>query len=74
MKIGSGKYFLLISVSLIGAVVTSLNILPHDALGQGPSVVKEQVSNTSNTSDISSKLQNFDSYRQKKQQEFLTVN
>ena len=60
MKIGSGKYFLLISVSLIGAVTPSLNILTHDALGQGPSVVKEQVSNTLNTSDISSKLQNFE--------------
>jgi len=60
MKIGSGKYFLLISVSLIGALTPSLNILTHDALGQGPSVVKEQVSNTLNTSDISSKLQNFE--------------
>jgi len=60
MKIGSGKYFLLISVSLIGALTPSLNILTHDILGQGPSVVKEQVSNTLNTSDISSKLQNFE--------------
>jgi hypothetical protein len=60
MKSGSGKYFLLISVSLIGAVILSLNKLPHDALGQGPSVVKEQVSNTLNTSDISTKLQNYE--------------
>ena len=59
-EIGSGKYFLLISVSLIAAVVPSHNILTHDALGQGPSVVKEQVSNILNTSDISSKLQNFE--------------
>ena len=59
MKIGSGKYFLLISVSLIGALTPFLNILTHDTLGQGPSVVKEQVSNTLN-SDISSKLQNFE--------------
>ena len=60
MKIGSGKYFLLILVSLIGALTPSLNILTHDTLGQGPSVVKEQVSNTLNTSDISSKLQKFE--------------
>ena len=57
MKSGSSKYFLLISVSLIGAVVPSHNILTHDTLGQGPNVVKEQVSNILNTSDISSKLQ-----------------
>ena len=60
MKIGSGKYFLLISVSLIGTVIHSLIILPYDAVGQGPSVVKEQVSNTLNTSNISSKIQNFE--------------
>ena len=60
MKSGSNKYFLLISLSLIGAVVPSHNILTHDALGQGPSVVKEQVSNILNTSDTSSKLQNFE--------------
>lgn len=60
MKIGNGKYFLLISVSLIGSLTPSLNILTHDTLGQGPNVVKEQVSNTLNTSDISSKLQNFE--------------
>jgi len=43
MIIGSGKYFLLISVSLIVAVVPSLNILTHDAVGQGSIVVKEHV-------------------------------
>jgi len=44
MKSGSSKYFLLISVSLIGAVVPSLNFLTHGAVGQGPIVVKEHVS------------------------------
>ena len=59
MKIGSGKYFLLISVTLLGAVIPSFTILTNDVLGQGLNLMKEQVSNTSNASDIS-KIQNVD--------------
>jgi hypothetical protein len=59
MKIGSGKYFLLISVTLLGAVIPSFIILTNDVLGQGLNLMKEQVSNTSNASDIS-KIQNVD--------------
>ena len=59
MKIGSGRYLLLISVTLLGAMIPSFTILTNDVLGQGLNLMKEQVSNTSNASDIS-KIQNVD--------------